>query len=82
MSLISDVYVNHTPIGHVVITRVTNTETGLLDDDTVSSYSYRVSDNRSGVIHQGHVDHRYGDGAFELLAKVYINVSHEQNGWG
>lgn len=77
MSLIAKVQINEDHIGTVVVRRMSGTE----DPDSWGSYEYRVIDQRvSGHTDRlagGEVRHRYGDGAFVLLARV-MEAAHEQ----
>lgn len=77
MGLYCDTYVNERLIGHAGIIRISplTLEQG---DDTICTYSCKV-DNHSKT-YTFEVTHRYGDGALELLAKVYINAAALENG--
>jgi hypothetical protein len=65
MSLWFQLHVNNKAIAGVSIQRITNTETGVLPDDTVSTYEVHL--NGQAV---GRVEHRYGDGPFSLVSKA------------
>lgn len=76
MSLYANLHVNSTPIGNVTVSR----QEHLQDGQDEYTYSYRATNDR-GENFSGTLKHRYSEGAYELLAKVFIHLSHEQNGW-
>lgn len=65
MSLWFHLNMNDKTIATVAITRTTNTETGTLPDDTVSTYEVQLDGQPVGT-----VEHRYGNGAFDLAHKA------------
>lgn len=83
MSLHGTFNVGYREIGNYEIVRRSNTDEAVLDDNTISVYEYRVThylqdagDGHPGVeVKRGKVEHRFGDGAVELLAKVFIMAS-------
>jgi len=68
MALAAELYVNRRKIGVVVVTRVSNVDSVVLDDSDISDYSVYVRD-REGITNTT-VRHRYGDGALHLLHRA------------
>lgn len=77
MSLIAKVQINEDHIGTVVARRMSGTE----DPESWGTYEYRIIDQRASGhtdrLAAGDVRHRYGDGAFILLARV-LEAAHGQ----
>lgn len=66
MALWFDLMVNDAPIGRMIVTRIT--PLGEITADTTATYRVQVA-KPDGMFH-GDVQHRFGDGAWELVRKV------------
>lgn len=66
MSLYVALKVNNEAIAVVTATRITDTGS---QPDSVNTYEWKWA-SRDRIEARGCVDHRYGDGAFELARKV------------
>lgn len=63
------IQVNGCLISHVYITRDRDAIVYPSPDDELG-YTFEIYRPGTGVIHRGHLHHRYGDGAEELIHKV------------
>lgn len=77
MSLWIDLHINENQILAVGITREDGSISNGTDPDAVSIYRW-VYHREPGKPTIGHVEHRYGDGATALAAKVLAAIAEHQ----
>lgn len=76
MSLYVDLQINNDPIASIGITRTTSNGS---QPDSVNTYRW-VQYREQGRKTVGFVEHRYGDGAIGLAAKVFAAMSAVPHG--
>jgi hypothetical protein len=69
VALTADLKVNSIPIGHIYIRR-TSPKISVITDDTVCNYEWIIRINGHNTYSNQQLEHRYGDGALELIRKV------------